>query len=113
LQTNRTIPIRNPDITISDNKQVTYILTNVALSEDRNVIKKRAEKILKYEDITIGIQRMWNVKAQVIPVITGPTGTILISFRYYLSNITGEHEIKELQKTTILCTAHILSEVLM
>jgi len=70
LQTNRTIPIKNPDITISDNKQVTYILTNVALSGDRNVIKKRAEKILKYEDITIGIQRTWNVKAQVIPVIT-------------------------------------------
>jgi hypothetical protein len=35
------------------------------------------------------IQRMWNVKAEVIPVIIGATGTISKSFRQYLSNITG------------------------
>jgi hypothetical protein len=31
----------------------------------------------------------------------------------YLSNIPGKHDIKELQKTAILGTAHILREVLM
>jgi len=41
---------------------------------------------------------MWNVKASVIPVITGATGTIAKSLRQYLSNIPGKHEIKELQK---------------
>jgi hypothetical protein len=30
--------------------------------ERRNVIKKEAEKILKYKDLTIEIQGMWNVK---------------------------------------------------
>jgi hypothetical protein len=32
------------------------------------VIKKEAEKILKYKDRTTEIQRMWNVKTNVIPV---------------------------------------------
>jgi hypothetical protein len=56
---------------------------------------------------------MWNVKTRVITVIIGATGTISKSFRKYVSNITGNHEVRELQKTTILGTAHILRKVLM
>ena len=58
------------------------------------------------------MQRMWNVKAKVIPVIIGLTGTISKSFRKYASNIPGNHKVKELQKTAILDTAHILRKVL-
>jgi len=89
------------------------MLTDVAISGDRNVMKKEAEKILKYEDLTREIQRMWNVKTKVIPVIIGATGTISKSFRKYVSNIPGKHEAKELHKTAILGTAHILRKVLM
>jgi hypothetical protein len=49
---------------------------DVAISGDRNVIKKEAEKILKYKDLAIEIQHMWNVKTRVILVIIGATGTI-------------------------------------
>jgi hypothetical protein len=77
------------------------------------VIKKEAEKILKYKDLTIEIQRLWNVKTKVIPVIIGATGTISELFRKYVSNIPGTHEVKELPKTAILGTAHILRKVLM
>ena len=56
---------------------------------------------------------MWNVKTKMIPVIIGVTGTISKSFRKYMSNITGRHEVKELQKTVILGTAHILRKVQM
>jgi len=52
------------------------MLIDVAISEDRNVIKKEAEKILKCKDLTIEIQRMWKVKTRVIPVIIGASGTI-------------------------------------
>ena len=50
---------------------------DAAIPDDRNVIKKETEKILKYKELIIEIQRMWNVKAKVIPVITGATGTNL------------------------------------
>jgi hypothetical protein len=49
----------------------------------------------------------------VIPVITGETETISKLFRKYVSTIPGNHEVKELQKTAILGTAHILRKVLM
>ena len=77
------------------------------------MIKKEAEKVLKYEDLTIEIQRTWNAKTKVTPVITGATGTISKSIRKYLTNIPVEHHIKVLQKTAILGTAHKLRQVLM
>jgi hypothetical protein len=55
---------------------------------------------------------MWNVKTQVIPAIIDATGTISKSFSKYVNNIPGNHEVKELQKTAILGTAHILRKVL-
>jgi hypothetical protein len=88
------------------------MLTDVAISGDRNVIKKEAEKILKYKDLTIEIQRMWNIKTRVIPVISGANGTISNSFRKYVSSIPGNHEVREIQKTATLGTAHILRKVL-
>ena len=70
-------------------------------------------KISKYKDLTIEMHRMRNVKTNVIPVIIGATGTISKSFRKYVSNIPAKHEVKELQNTAILGTAHILCKVLM
>ena len=68
VQTDRTIPSNKPDIIIRDNEKRTCMLIDVAIPGDRNVIKKEAEKILKYEykDLTIEIQRMWNVETRVI-----------------------------------------------
>jgi hypothetical protein len=56
---------------------------------------------------------MWSVKTRTIPVIIGATGTISKSFRKYVSIIPGNHKVKELQKTAISGTAHILGKVLM
>jgi hypothetical protein len=88
-------------------------LIDVAVPGDRHVIQKEAEKILTYKNLTIEIQLLRNVKTRVIPVIIGVTGTISKSFRIYVSTIPGNHEVKELQKTVILGTAHILRKVLM
>jgi hypothetical protein len=47
VQTDRTIPNNKPYIIIRDNEKGTCVLIDVAISGDRNVIKKEAEKILK------------------------------------------------------------------
>jgi hypothetical protein len=89
------------------------MLIDVAIPGDRNVIQKEAENISKCMDLTKEIQRMWNVKTRVIPEIIGATRTISKSFRKYVSTIPGNHDIRELQKTPILGTAHILRKVMM
>jgi hypothetical protein len=113
VQTDRTICNNKPDVIICDNEKGTCVLIDAAILGDRNVINKKVEKILECKYLTIEIQRMWNVKTNVIPVIIGATRTISKSFRKYLSNVPGIHEVKELQKRAILGTAHILWEVLM
>jgi len=56
------------------------------------------ERILKYKNLIIRIQLMWNLKANVILVIIGLTGTISKSLRQYLSNIPGKYKLMELKK---------------
>ena len=48
VQTDRTIPNNKPNIIIRDNQKRTCMLIDVAISGDRNVIKKEDEKFLKY-----------------------------------------------------------------
>jgi hypothetical protein len=43
-------------------KKGIYMLIDVAVSGDRNVVKKEAEKVLKYAYFSIEIQHMWIVK---------------------------------------------------
>jgi hypothetical protein len=109
VQTDRTIPDNKPDIIIRDNEKGTCVLIDVAIRGDRNVIREVAENILQYKGLITETRRMWNVKTQVTPV----TGTISKSFGKYLSSVPGKRDIKELQKTAVLGTAHTLREVLM
>ena len=51
MQTDITIPNNKPDIIICDNGKTTCMLIHVAISGDRNVIKKEAEKILKNKKV--------------------------------------------------------------
>ena len=82
-------------------------------SGDRNVIKREAKKILKYKDLTIEIQCMWNVKAKMIPVKTGATGTISKIIQTVPEHHTGKAQNQGSTQKAILGAAHILQKVLM
>jgi hypothetical protein len=99
--TDTTIPNNKPHIVIRDNKQGTCILIDIAVPGDRNLITKEAEKTLKYKDLIIEIQRMWNIRPEVIPVIIWATGTNAEPLTQYLSNVQGKPEIKELQTSVV------------
>jgi hypothetical protein len=55
VQTHRIIPNNKPDIITCDNEEGICMLIDVAISEDKNLVKKEAEKILKYRYVTIEI----------------------------------------------------------
>jgi hypothetical protein len=106
VTTNRTY------IIIKNQKDKTCTLTAVAIPADRNVVQQEAEKKLKYRSLCIGIQRMWNLKCTIIPVIIGATGIVTRGLRKNLEAVPGKHSIVSLQKTAILGTSHIIRKVL-
>jgi hypothetical protein len=63
-------------ITSNDNEKETCALIDVAITGDRNAIKKETKKVLKYKDFTTKTQRSWIVATKVTPVIKGTNGTI-------------------------------------
>jgi hypothetical protein len=86
-----------PDIIIKNKKDKTCLLIDVAIPSDKNVIQEEAEKKLKYKNLSIEIQRMWNLKCFVIPVIIGATGIVSKSLQKYLETIPGQYSIDSLQ----------------
>jgi hypothetical protein len=53
VRTGKTIPNNKPGNIIRDNEEGTCMLTDTEIPGDRYVIKKEAEKILKYKHLTI------------------------------------------------------------
>ena len=68
---------------------------------DTNASVKTMEKLNKYKDLEIKVERIRGLKTTIVPVVIGAPGTI-----------KKEHNIHELQKITLLSTAHLLSRVL-
>ena len=112
VHTDREVTANRPDIIIKNIKEKTCTLVDVAIPADRNAAQKEAEKKLKYESLCIEIQRMWNLKCTIIPVIIGATGIVARSSRKNLEAVPGKHSIDSLQKTAILGTSHIIRKVL-
>ena len=84
----------------------------MAIPADRNVVQKEVEKKLKYKSLCIEIQRMWNLKCTILPVIIGATEIVTRSLKKNLETIPGKHSIDSLQKTATLGTSHIIRKVL-
>jgi len=58
------------------------------------------------------IQRMWNLKSTIVPVIIRATGIVTRSLKENLETILGKNSTDSLQKTAILGTSHIIRKVL-
>ena len=112
IHTDRTVSANRPDIIIKDKKQNNCLLIDMSVPSDRNISSKEFEKIYKYKDLEIEIQRMWKMKTKVIPVVVGALGAITKDFKTYIENIPGKINCSEVQKIALLGTARILRKTL-
>ena len=73
---------------------------------------KEVEKFSKYKDLEIEVGKMWKMKATTIPVVIDALGVIKKGMKSNIEKIPGKIYLKEIQKITLLGTAHILRKVL-
>jgi hypothetical protein len=62
----------------------------------------------KYKSVCIEIQRMWNVKCVIIPVVIGTIGIVTRGLRKNLEAKAGKHSVDSLQKAAVLGTSRII-----
>lgn len=112
VHTDREIAANRPDIIVKEKHAKSCLLIDVSIPTDKNTSVKVMEKLSKYKDLEIEIERMWGMKTKTIPAVIGALGIIKKGSENYISQIPGSIKMKELQKTTLLGTAHILRKVL-
>lgn len=110
--TDRNIAANRPDIIVHNRRERTCLLIDISNPGDANVCLKESEKLCKYKDLQIEISRMWNVKTRVVPVIVGALGTVKRGLKQNLQLLPGNPSAYEVQKITLLGSAHIIRKVL-
>ena len=112
VNTDRTIQANRPDIIIKDKKKKECILIDMSVPTDKNISVKVFDKLSKYKDLEIEIQKMWNLKTITVPVVIGALGMIRKGTQDFIDKVPGEHNLQQIQKIVLTSTAHILRKVL-
>ena len=112
INTDRTIQANRPDIVIKDYKSRTCLLIDMTIPTDRNISVKEFDTLSKYKDLQIEIERMWQLKTTVIPVVIGALGMVKKEVLNHLKLIPGEPNLQEIQKIVLTSTSHILRKAL-
>ena len=84
----------------------------MSVPTEKNTSLKTTEKLSKYKDLEIEIERMWGMRTTTIPVVIGALGLVKKGMEKYTNQIPGNIRIEELQKIVLLGTVHILRRTL-
>ena len=95
-------------IVINKQERICQII-EISIPDDQNEIQKEAEKYNKYKDVQIEIQRMWNIRIKIIPIVVGALGTVSMNYLDNLQIIPGRPTAHMCQKIELLGTASIAS----
>ena len=97
---------------VADKKERSCKITDFAVPGDSRVEKKEKDKIGKYQDLGRELQKIWNVKVKIIPLVVGSLGAIPKQFGKRLKQIGITAGTAQVQKPVLLGTARILGKVL-
>ena len=99
MQTDHVLEAWRPDLVVVD-KKVTCKIIDFAVSGGSSIEEKK-QKIKKYQDLKEELQKIWNVKVKIIPLVVGSLGSIPKQLGNSLKEIGVRAEIGQVQKTVL------------
>ena len=112
ILTDHVIESRRPDLVVVDKKEKSCKIIDFAVPRDSRIEEKEKDKIEKYQDLGRELQKIWNVKVKIIPLVVVSLGAIPKQFGNRLKQIGITAGTAQVQKTVLLGTAGILRKVL-
>ena len=106
------IETRRPDLVVVDKKERSCKIIDFAVPEDSRIKEKEKDKIEKYEDLGRELQKIWNVKVKIIPLVVDSLGAIPKQFSKTLKQIGITAGTVQFRKTVLLGMARILGKIL-
>ena len=101
-----------PDLVLVDKKKRSCKIIDFAFPGDSKIEEKEKDMIEKYQDFGRELQKIWNVKMKMIPLVIGSLGAIPKQFGNRLKQIGITVGTAQVQKTVQLGTARKLRKVL-
>ena len=76
IQTDHVIEARRPDLVVVDMKDRSCKIIDFAVPGDSSIEEKEKDKTEKYQELGRELQKIWNVKVKIIPLVVGSLGAI-------------------------------------
>ena len=83
-----------------------------AVHGDSRIEEKEKEKIEKYQDLRRELEKIWNGRVKIIPLVMGSLGAVPKQFDKRLKETGITAEIAQVQRTVLSGAARILRKVL-
>ena len=96
---------------VVDKKERICKIFDFAVPGDSRIEEKEKDKIEKYQDLGRELQKIWNVKAKIIPLAVDSLGAIPKKFENRLKQIGIAVGTAQVQKTVLLGTTRILRKI--
>ena len=112
IQIDHVIEAWRPDLVVVDKKDRICETIDFAVPGDSKIEEKEKDTIEKYQDLGRELQKIWNVKVKIIPLVVGSLGALPKEFGNRLKQIGITVGTAQVQKTVLLGMARILRKVL-
>ena len=98
IQTDKEIKENRPGIVVKDKAERTCLLIDMFIPTERNTSLKTVEKLTKYKDLEIEIEKTRGMKTATVPVIIGALELVKKGTENYTGKIPGNIRITELYR---------------